>query len=226
MSALSIRPSRLPTLVGLLIVLGLPLVSVIIGSAFIASGASIIDRALNGIGRSWIIVALLLIVVFAWEKQPLTSIGLRQMARQDWRWTMIAWGIGGISFWITGPLLTRLGLSTTTTGIGTIAQLPIWLRIAVVATAGFTEEILFRGYAIERLTSLTGNPKLAGAIAWLAFTLVHLPAWGIGGTIQIGLWAAIATALYVVRRNLPANILMHVLNDTVAFIVLPIFIAM
>lgn len=218
---LSPHPLQWPTSVGLLIALGLPFVSVVVGSVVAASGASLIDRALGGIVRSWLIAVLLIFVVVAVERTSLASIGLRGLSRADWRWTMIAWGIGGISFWLTGPLLARLGLVTTSSGIGSIAQVPLVLRIAVALTAGITEEIIFRGYAIERLASLTGNVRLAGLLSWLLFTLVHLPAWGIGGTIQIGVWAAVATALYVSRRNLPANIVMHTLNDAVAFLVLP-----
>ncbi|MEM4290456.1 MAG: CPBP family intramembrane glutamic endopeptidase, partial [Nitrososphaerota archaeon] len=93
-----------------------------------------------------------------------------------------------------------------------MARVPIALRIAVVITAGITEEILFRGYPIERLNSLTGRLGLSALIAYVVFVLPHIPFWGLGGTIQIGVWS-IVTILYIKRRNLPACILMHILND-------------
>lgn len=40
------------------------------------------------------------------------------------------------------------------------------------------EEGLDRGYATERLASLTGNYWIGSAIALLAFGLAHVPMWG------------------------------------------------
>lgn len=112
-------------------------------------------------------------------------------------------------------------MSSTSPGITQLAQTPIALRIAIVITAGITEEILFRGYPIERLTSMTGRVVLGAGIAYLVFVLLHIPFWGWGGTIQIGIWSLIVTALYVWRRDLPACMVMHLLNDAYAFILLP-----
>ncbi|MEM3096354.1 MAG: CPBP family intramembrane glutamic endopeptidase [Nitrososphaerota archaeon] len=132
--------------------------------------------------------------------------------------------IGAVSFILTTPVVSALGLGTTSGGIAQLARVPIALRIAVVITAGITEEILFRGYPIERLNSLTGRLGLSALIAYVVFVLPHIPFWGLGGTIQIGVWS-IVTILYIKRRNLPACILMHILNDAYAFILLPTLFA-
>jgi len=40
---------------------------------------------------------------------------------------------------------------------------PYWYRVAVVTRAAFVEELLVRGYGIERLQELTGSKVIAGA---------------------------------------------------------------
>jgi membrane protease YdiL (CAAX protease family) len=146
------------------------------------------------------------------------------MTGRDILWALFGFLFGALSFMLTMPLVQSLGLETTSAGIGQLARVPIFLRIAVVFTAGITEEILFRGYPIERLTSMTGSPVLGAAISYVVFVVLHLPFWGPGGAIQIGVWSLIVTWLYVRRGNLPACMLMHILNDAYAFLLLPIFI--
>lgn len=133
--------------------------------------------------------------------------------------------IGAFSFILTMPLANVLGLDTTSAGISQLAQIPIGLRGGIVLTAGIAEELLFRGYPIERLTTLTGRLGLSAFIAYVVFVLLHIPFWGLGVTIQIGVWRGIVTVLYVKRRNLAACMLMHILNDAYAFILLPMVFA-
>ena len=210
----------LPTIAGLLLVFGLPfLFNLYLGSA--RESLSEPSTVLQTIGREWGITILLLLVILFWERQPLSSIGLWKM---DWKDALLGVGgfiLGSFVFVATIPLLERLNLGTTGAGIAELAQVPLGLRVAVVLTAGITEEILFRGYPIERLNMLTGNLPLSAGLAYLAFVLLHIPFWGPGGTIQIGLWSIVITALYVWRRSLPACMLMHILNDAYAFILLP-----
>lgn len=132
--------------------------------------------------------------------------------------------IGAPTFILTAPLVSALGLGTTSAGILELAQMSIALRIGIVLTAGITEEIMFRGYPIERINSLTeGRLGISALIAYVVFVLLHIPFWGLGGTLQIGVWNLVITILYVKRRNLPACMLMHILNDAYAFILLPLF---
>jgi len=91
-----------------------------------------------------------------------------------------------------------------------------------VLTGAVCEEVLFRGYAIESLFSLTSRLWLSGALAWALFTSLHLLLWGPGGTLQVGLWALLVTLFYILRRNLPAGMLVHGLNDGLGFLVVPL----
>jgi membrane protease YdiL (CAAX protease family) len=128
---------------------------------------------------------------------------------------------GGTIISVTMPIVSALGLSTTESGLRRLAELSIGLRVIIVLTAGITEEIQYRGYLIERLNALTGRLGLSTAISWILFMLLHIRFWGLGGALQIGIASVVLYALYFWRRNLLACILMHVLNDAVAFLLIP-----
>ena len=218
------KRQRIATFVGLFVALGMPFVLDLLLRKR-PGDMAIPSRVILSIAEEWILVLILLGIVFFWERQSPESIGIKKMSGRDVLWGIVGFIVGALSFIFTMPIVHALGLETTSAGIAQLAQIPIFLRVAVVITAGFTEEILFRGYPIERFGSLTGRLGLGALITYVVFVLLHIPFWGIGGAIQIGVWSLIVTLLYVKRRNLPACILMHVLNDTYAFILLPIFFA-
>lgn len=214
----------LPTILGLFIALGLPVIlSLYWGS--VRDQLADPSRVVLVLAREWGIALLLLAVILFWEHQPLSSIGFRKMSWRDALWGIAGFLLGALTFIITTPIVQAFNLGTTGGGIAQLATVPLGLRVAIVLTAGITEEILFRGYPIERLNALTGRIGLSAVIAYLVFVLLHIPFWGLGGTIQIGVWSLLITALYVWRRNLPTCMLMHVLNDAYAFILLPMFFA-
>lgn len=218
------QKQRIATYAGLFVALGLPFISdMLLGKR--PGDMAISSRVILTIAQEWILALILLGIVFFWEHQSSASIGIKKMSGFDMLWGVVGFVVGALSFILTMPIVNALGLGTTSVGITQLAQVPIFLRVAVVITAGITEEILFRGYPIERLSSLTGRLGLGAFISYMVFVLLHIPFWGIGGTIQIGVWSLIVTLLYVKRRNLPACILMHILNDAYAFILLPMLFA-
>ena len=147
------------------------------------------------------------------------------MTGQDLGWGLAGFILGILVFGLTTPLIKALNLGSTAGGITRLAELPLGLHLPMVFTAGITEEILFRGYPIERLNTLTGSLGLSAALAYVVFVLLHIPFWGLGPGIQIGVWSLLVTGLYVWRRNLPACMLMHILNDAFAFLLLPVLLS-
>ncbi len=179
---------RVPTAVGLLLVFAVPVAL----SLFRGTGAqkSSVDVQFN-ILISWAIVAALLALVHFWEREPFSSIGFHNPT-----WKDVGWGFGGfvlgiLAFAAITPLVYNLDVGTTEGGIRKLAELPLHTRIMIVITAGVTEEVLFRGYPIERLIQWTGKPFLSAAIAYAFFVGLHAPFWGLGGALQIGfgLWS-------------------------------------
>jgi membrane protease YdiL (CAAX protease family) len=89
-----------------------------------------------------------------------------------------------------------------------------------ILTAGFVEEVLYRGYAIERVAYLTGSHWIGGAFSIAVFALVHLPFWGAGILFSSAFAGTVFTLLYVWLRNLWPCIIAHTLLDAIALIAL------
>lgn len=181
-------------------------------------------RTLLSLCCSIFLAAALLFHVFFIEKRDFKSIGWKPFdPSRDIKWGMIGFGIGGMCFGLTAPILEAMDLGTTEGGIVKLGTFPIWLRIVISLVAGTTEEILLRTYPIERLKEWTGNIWFAAVISILLFAGLHLPFWSLGGAIQIGLATIVWTLIYVKTRSLWAVIIMHILNDLFAFVLLPYF---
>jgi len=102
-------------------------------------------------------------------------------------------------------------------GMASLAQMPMWLRLIVAVTSGPTEELLYRGFAVDQLTRLFGRPWVAGAVAAVIFGLAHVPTWGLGFALAADLPMGIyATAFYIWRRDLAANMFAHALGLVIA----------
>jgi membrane protease YdiL (CAAX protease family) len=95
--------------------------------------------------------------------------------------------------------------------------------VAAWFTAGFLEELLWRGYLMNRLVDLQGNKtKFAWVIALVGsaiiFGLGHTYQ-GLGGVIKITtLGLLFGAAFLTVRRNLWPVIIAHALLDTISFV--------
>ena len=172
------------------------------------------------IGREVVWVALAALVLF-WvtrvERLPLSSIGLVRPS-----WGTLGWGLAATVALIATVMLTfaiiapALGLKQNMPATRAIVQVPLWLLITTPIVAGVTEEIVYRGYAIERLTFLTGRRWLAGLIAGAAFLAAHA-AWGGAQMILVAFGTVIFVGLYLWRRDLPCVILAHVSADLIGF---------
>ena len=88
----------------------------------------------------------------------------------------------------------------------------------LVTRTAVAEEVLFRGYPIERLLELTNSRWVAGVIPWAAFTYAHLASWGWAQLIVAGYGGVLLTVLYLWRRNLWANMLAHWIADGAGFL--------
>jgi membrane protease YdiL (CAAX protease family) len=157
-------------------------------------------------------VALLALVLF-WEQRPLSSIG-------------IVWG--NYPAWLAGALVGGAVLAMSAlplyfakskipqdslAGVSRLLALSPWRRMAVVLTAGITEEIMFRGYPIERLHEMSGSLWLAALLPLAVFTLAHLSMWGWGHLVGVLFGGALLTALYLWQHDLIACMIAHTIID-------------
>lgn len=165
----------------------------------------------------WAMTAVLLLFVLRVERRPLSSLG---RWKPDSRAT--AWAIVGAVAAVAGMAILYLAVFPALgvgeeEQLGTLQSLPTGLLVGIVARAGVFEELLYRGFAIERVTELTGRRWLAVLASLLLFTFAHLDSWG-WQHLLVAFWGgAVLTAVYCVRRNLAAAILAHWLIDAVGF---------
>lgn len=211
---------HIPSIIGIAIALG---AAILLRQVLrpIYTPLDVESKVLAQIGIKWIITFVLLAIVVFWERESFSSIGIRRMNRQDVLWAVVGFLVGGLLISGTIPLIRSLGLTTTEAGLQKLGQLPFDLRILIVITSALTEEIQYRGYPIERLLRLTGNLNLSAAITYAIFVFLHISFWTLGGAIQIGLGSLVLYAFYLWRRNLLGCMLIHFLNNSVAFLLLP-----
>lgn len=169
-------------------------------------------------GIWWAVVGFLLAYVRLVERRPLSSLGFRHVTRADLAVAVAAAvamvvGLGAIYF----AVFPWLGVHEEGQ-IGKLLATPLWWRLISVVRAAVGEEVLFRGYAFERLAGLSGSRGVAACVSCAVFAAAHVGPWGWGHLLIAGFGGAMLTALYVWRRNLWVNIIAHALVDGVAVV--------
>jgi membrane protease YdiL (CAAX protease family) len=166
-------------------------------------------------GMLWALALGILFFTRKIEKLPLTTIGWKPLT---WKWISIAVGLG-ILLSLLVPVLTLLVSNIfPPTDTGTIAEVtenfPWWILLLSVITAGITEEILFRGYPLERLLESTNNKWISACISLVFFVAIHAAGWNIAHIIGVVIPLGIAlTGLYFWKRNLLFVMIVHVIID-------------
>lgn len=94
------------------------------------------------------------------------------------------------------------------------------MALEVIVTAGFAEEVVFRGFLYERLGTLWGtDPRARVATVALTsayFGLLHAPGQGLAGAEQAFITGSVIGGLYAVTRNLWLPIVIHSAFDLAA----------
>jgi membrane protease YdiL (CAAX protease family) len=165
----------------------------------------------------WLLGAAIVFYIVAVERLPLSSVGLRKPT-----WMSLGLGIAAtvvgfifVGGFIVGYLLPLLHLSNQTSTAQKIFALPYWQRFLIVVRAGIVEELLMRGYGIERLMELGANRFVAGGVTLAAFTAAHLSYGSVGQLFVAAAAGLVLTVLYIWRRDLSANMISHFLTDAI-----------
>ena len=175
------------------------------------------------LGVEWLVAVVLLAVwVPKVERLTLRSVGLGRWRRRYF-WLGISWFVGATAASAgVGGLLNATGLDSLAdlqpklTGYGWPTLLALGLTGPVV------EEVIYRGYLIERVVALSGRVWVGAAISWAAFTLVHLGFFGPGPTLNVAVLSAAFVWLYVRERSIWPVVLMHGLNSLFAYLLVPL----
>ena len=170
------------------------------------------------------VAGILILIVLKGEKLGLDSIGLHN---RHWGKSIGLAMLGLLACIVLGALtLFLLQLAGISFGSGSepdrYAKVSPWAITYMVLRAGIVEEIMYRGYIMERLEKMTGN--------WFVYFLMPLvlfAAWhyrqGIGGIVISFVLGFVLAFMYWKKRDLKANIITHFLGDFIPNVVFPLF---
>lgn len=164
----------------------------------------------------WSMSAATLGYVHFVERRPFGSIGIRRPDRLTLPLAVLFALFAHYPLnWIGGEIVDTFHLSNAT-GQGAALAIdtkPYWYRALLVTRAAIAEEIVFRGYMIERMEELTGSRVLACVLSVALFTYAHLAYWGLAPLVFVALVGLLAAVVYQWRRDLGLNIIAHWLID-------------
>lgn len=192
--------------------IGLPLGGILIDALWTRSVPPAVSSTYN-----WVLVGGLLGFLSFVENEPLASIGLSRPNRGDVLIGIGVFVLGMISLIISAQIVGILGIGTEPVGNGSGGTLDLWPLLTVLfvgITAGITEEILYRGYALERIEEVANSTWIAGTVTAVAFVLIHFETHGIAGMLIISPIAVLLTVAYIWRRNLLVPIVGHALINS------------
>ena len=209
------------TVIGLVVaLLGIPLVMAVYTMLDVPRTAgSVLARELIVFAMA----GILLWLIRSREGLGWNSVGLQRPAPANTAlWVVLTFFGVGIAFALAMGVARLVGWQLGGDDTPQQQALPLWVILVVVVRAGFVEELFYRGYAIERLESLTGSRVLALSVPLLLFALFHYKQ-GPAGIVVALFMGAVLTGVYVYKRNLWIPITAHFLVDFVPNYLLPLF---
>ncbi len=171
----------------------------------------------------WLLFLLMLLWVYKVEKQNIVSIGWKQLTAKS---ILSGIGIGLLLFIVFGIIMAGIqaaGLPLNQEVAQMIAGQSYPVLLLIVIRAAIVEEVLYRGYAFERLYQLTKSKWLAALLPVVVFMLAHL-SWGMGHLVFVLVAGGLFMLLYVSKRNLGLLMVAHFTTDVLALLVLPMLV--
>ncbi|HEX6770554.1 MAG TPA: CPBP family intramembrane glutamic endopeptidase [Acidobacteriaceae bacterium] len=163
------------------------------------------------------------------RRTPLRQLlGIRRTGAAEF-WTDVAIGIG---FWfaslfalgMVGVLLRAVRMHpekirsiVSRMAPASLPELTLWFALSI--SAGFCEELIFRGYLQQQFTALTRRIWVGIAISAVFFGLSH-GYEGASGILLITLYGVFFGILAHLRRSLRPGIIAHAWHDSLSGVVL------
>jgi uncharacterized protein len=165
---------------------------------------------------NWLAVAFLLVFVTRIERLGMGSLRLVRPTERDLEW---AGYLGGLALgwqWLATTLIPSNGEQAG--GAEQLFALGPAVALGLVLTTAMTEEILWRGYVVERLAAWVG-PVAAATFGLAVFSVSHVSFFGASWLVTNLPGAAALYVLLLWRRNLWAAIACHlILNIPIVFV--------
>ena len=207
--------------VGLIIVFA---VEFVLRDFLLPENANSISIGLALVGE-WVALCFL---VFLWipkvEKKNIASRGLGSFKLRHLGWGVLVYLLMLVASSVSGFLLGSAGLPSLRSLQPMIKGYGFAALFGLFLTGTFLEEVFYRGYLIERMAILTRHRWIAAFVSWLLFTLVHLKFFGLGPTIDTSVISAALVLLYLKEKSIWPCIVVHGINDALAFLIFPLLI--
>jgi len=170
----------------------------------------------------WALAGLCVVFAATFSPSGIASLGFRAISIETLVLGVIA-AVGTLlSFAAIGAIQRAMGLPNADIAMFTrVTALPTLHKMFLVITAGVTEEILYRGYAIGVGQDLFGSIWVPATLSLLVFTVAHLN-WRASHLMSVAVAGGALTVLFVLSRDLAACILAHTLVDGAAVALMPI----
>ena len=175
-------------------------------------------------GMDWVVVLILIGLILYGEKNNLSTLNIQ---KPTWSTSAIGLGLGGFSMLYIA--LHQFGLKYVGLTPSFDAQLenPALQEVGPefvyvygtfsLLTAAIAEEIIYRGYATERILML-GKPKwMAFVLPLIAFALMHYRK-GMDHVLLVLVVGSLMQWYYLKFRNLTINIIGHFFIDGIALV--------
>ncbi|MEL6328583.1 MAG: type II CAAX endopeptidase family protein [Planctomycetota bacterium] len=209
------RSRTLPRIVGLAVALVLttvvwypPILGPLLPDGFVL-------RNLAQQGIDWAFTIVLVAIVLFWERLPLSSMGFEKITGET-----LGGGLGLGGFVMVALVVWTLAvgwLRDPSMGMGPTSGFFIWYGPLALITAGVCEEVIYRGYAMERLLRMFRSPWPALLLPHVAFSLMHIKD-GWDKVLMVGTGGFLFTWWYYKSRDLTMNIVGHLFVDAMALV--------
>lgn len=186
-------------------------------------GTMILLTGLTFLGQIGFLVAIILVVLIVrYQKQSLQDIGLgrpRSWVKTFFISLILALAILALFLFVLNPIMESL-LSLEAKNIDRFSvlkeNLPMLMLgiVSAIITAGFGEEIIWRGYILKHFAHLLGNRRSSWfwslLLTSIVFGLLH-SYQGSTGMAQTGITGFLLGVIYIMngKKNLWINIFTH-----------------
>jgi membrane protease YdiL (CAAX protease family) len=201
-------------LIGLILFLGTP---------FLFKYLHIDNILLREVGLWLLLLFSMILWIYFVEKRTIASIGWKKVTTKT---VFVGIGFGLVAFVLFGisnVIIQAMGLQLSQEVAELFASQPIFVLMIIALRAAVVEEVLYRGYAFERINELTKSKWIAALVPVFIFMLAHL-SWGIGHLVFIFFAGGLFMLLYISKRNLGLVMIAHLVTDIIAMLILPLML--
>lgn len=148
--------------------------------------------------------------VFRISRPPATELG----------WAVVAFGAGLGVYQLTSRVSAALGYELE--GLSYSLNDPTALAMVVIGAvviAPITEEVLYRGFILGILVARGFGLVRSVVLMTVIFAVIHLPNFGVAGTLFVSVWGLLPAILRLRFDNLSGAIAMHGFNNAFAYLV-------